>query len=51
MTMTVYDYVALKRYIASLFDGRVDGRVDVVDREASIRYLRPRAGSDAVYAF
>ena len=46
-TMTVYDYVALKRYIASLFDGRVD----VVDRQALKPHLRSRAESDAVYAF
>ena len=35
--MSVYDYVGLKRYIASLFDGRVD----VIDREALKPSVRP----------
>jgi predicted nucleotidyltransferase len=46
-TMSVYDYVGLKRYIASLFDGRVD----VIDREALKPHVRPAATADAVYAF
>jgi len=45
--MSVYDYVGLKRYIASLFDGRVD----VVNRDGLKPYIRPTAESDAVYAF
>ena len=45
--MSVYDYVGLKRYIAGLFDGRVD----VVNREALKPYVRPAATADAVYAF
>lgn len=45
--MSVYDYAGLKRYIASLFDGRVD----VLDREALKPYVRPPAEGDAVYAF
>jgi hypothetical protein len=45
--MSVYDYVGLKRYIASLFDGPVD----VIDREGLKPYLRPPAEADAVYAF
>jgi uncharacterized protein len=45
--MSVYDYVGLKEYIASLFDGPVD----VVDREALKPYVRPPAEGDAVYAF
>ena len=45
--MSVYDYVGLKRYIASLFDGRVD----VVSRDALKPYVRPAATADAVYAF
>ena len=45
--MSVYDYVGLKRYIASLFDGRVD----VIDREALKSHVRPAATGDAVYAF
>jgi uncharacterized protein len=43
----VYDYVDLKEYIASLFDGRVD----VVSRDALKPYVRPAATADAVYAF
>ena|SRR5271170_3519434 len=45
--MSVYDYVGLKRYIASLFDGRVD----VVNRDGLKPYIRPTAESAAVYAF
>ena len=47
MEMSVYDYVGLKRYIAGLFDGRVD----VVSRDALKPYVRPVATADAVYAF
>ena len=43
----VYEYVRLKEYIASLFDGRVD----VVSREGLKPYVRPVAIADAVYAF
>src|SRR4051812_42882915 len=46
-SISVYDYVALKEYIASLFDGPVD----VVSREALKPYVRPAATADAVYAF
>ncbi len=45
--LSVYDYVGLKEYIASLFDGRVD----VVDRNGLKPYVRPAATADAVYAF
>jgi uncharacterized protein len=45
--MSVYDYVGLKRYIASL----IDGPVDVIEREALKPYIRPPAEADAVYAF
>jgi len=45
--VTVYDYVALQNYIASLFDGPVD----VVDREGLKPYVRPVATADAIYAF
>ncbi len=45
--VTVFDYVGLKEYIASLFDGPVD----VVDREGLKPYVRPAATSDAIYAF
>ena len=45
--MSVYDYVGLKRYIAGLFDGRVD----VVNRQSLKHYVRPAATADAVNAF
>jgi predicted nucleotidyltransferase len=45
--VTVYDYVAIKQYIASLFDGPVD----VVDRDGLKPYVRPAATADAIYAF
>jgi len=44
--VTVYDYVALKDYIAQLFDGPVD----VVDREGLKPFIRPPATGDAIYA-
>ena len=44
---TVYDYVAIKDYIANLFDGRVD----VVDRDALKPFIRPPVAADAIYAF
>jgi predicted nucleotidyltransferase len=43
----VYEYVALKDYIAGLFDGKVD----VVSREGLKPYVRPAATADAIYAF
>ena len=43
----VYEYVALKDYIAGLFDGPVD----VVSRDGLKPYVRPAATTDAVYAF
>ena len=43
----VYEYVRLKEYIASLFDGRVD----VVSREGLKPFVRPVAIADAIYAF
>jgi uncharacterized protein len=45
-TVTVYDYVGLKEFIASLFDGPVD----VVNRDGLKPWLRP-SSTDAVYAF
>ncbi len=45
--LSVYDYVGLKRYIASLFDGPID----VIDRQALKPHVRPPAEGDAVYAF
>lgn len=45
--ISVYDYVGLKEFIASLFDGRVD----VVSRDGLKPYVRPAATADAVYAF
>jgi uncharacterized protein len=46
-SVTIYDYVDLKNYIASLFEGPVD----VVDREGLKPYVRPAAMADAIYAF
>lgn len=43
----VYEYVALKDYIAGLFEGPVD----VVSRAGLKPYVRPAATTDAVYAF
>ena len=43
----VYEYVGLKDYIASLFDGPVD----VVSRDGLKPYVRPAATTDAIYAF
>jgi predicted nucleotidyltransferase len=45
--VTLFDYVGLKDYIASLFGERVD----VIDREALKPHLRAPATRDAVYAF
>ena len=41
--LSVYDYVGLKRYITSLFDGPVD----VVERQGLKPYIRPPAETDA----
>jgi predicted nucleotidyltransferase len=46
-SISVYDYVGLKDYIASLFEGPVD----VVNREGLKPYVRPAATADAIYAF
>jgi predicted nucleotidyltransferase len=43
----VYEYVGLKEYIASLFDGPVD----VVNLQGLKPYVRPAATADAIYAF
>jgi len=43
----VYEYVGLKEYIASLFDGPVD----VVNRDGLKPYVKPAATADAIYAF
>jgi predicted nucleotidyltransferase len=45
--ITVFDYVDLKQYIASLFDGPVD----VVNRDGLKSHVRPAAMDDAIYAF
>src|ERR1700733_6554529 len=45
--VSIYDYVGLKDYIASLFEGPGD----VVNREGLKSYVRPAATADAVYAF
>src|SRR6516162_7428582 len=43
----VYEYVAIKDYIAGLFDTRVD----VVRRDRLRPFVRPAATGDAIYAF
>jgi predicted nucleotidyltransferase len=43
----VWEYVDLKEYISSLFDGPVD----VVSRECLKPFVRPAATAEAVYAF
>jgi predicted nucleotidyltransferase len=45
--LTVFDYVDLKDYIGSLFDGPVD----VVNRDGLKPYVRPAATANAIYAF
>ena len=45
--ITVFDYVALKDYIAGLFDRPVD----VVSRDGLKPYVRPAVTVDAIYAF
>jgi uncharacterized protein len=45
--LSVYDYVGLKRYIASLFDGPVD----VVDREGLKPYIGAPTETDSLNAF
>src|SRR5438552_1493318 len=45
--VTVFDYVGVKDYIASLFAQPVD----VIDREALKPHLRRPSARDAVYAF
>jgi uncharacterized protein len=43
----IYEYVAIKDYIAGLFEIRVD----VVRRDRLKPYIRPVATRDAIYAF
>lgn len=43
----VYEYVRIKEFIASLFEGRVD----VVHRQGLKPHVRPAATADALYAF
>jgi len=45
--LTVFDYVGIREYIASLFDGPVD----VVDREGLKPHLRQPVTRDLVNAF
>ena len=45
--VTIFDYVGLKTYIATLFERPVD----VIDREALKPHLRRPTVQDAVYAF
>ena len=45
--VTMFDYVDIKAYIESLFQGQVD----VVNREGLKPLVRPRVAADAIYAF
>ena len=45
--LSVYEYVGLKEYVASLFEGSVD----VVSRDGLKPYVAPAATADAIYAF
>jgi len=45
--ISIFDYVGLKEYIASLFDRPVD----VVSRDGLKPHVRPAATADAIYAF
>jgi hypothetical protein len=47
VSIGIYEYVALKDYVASLFDARVD----VVNRDNLKPYVKPAATADAIYAF
>src|SRR4029079_2534015 len=44
---TIYEYIRLKEFVASLFDGPVD----VIDRDALKPHLRAPATADTLYAF
>jgi predicted nucleotidyltransferase len=44
---SIYGYMGVKEYVASLFDGPVD----VIDRDALKPYLRGPSARDAIYAF
>jgi predicted nucleotidyltransferase len=44
---SIYEYMRLKDYVASLFEGPVD----VIDRNALKPHLRAPSARDAVYAF
>ena len=45
--VTMFDYVDIKAYIASLFQQPVD----VVNCDGLKPFVRPRAAADAIYAF
>ncbi|AXK80870.1 DNA polymerase III subunit beta [Pseudolabrys taiwanensis] len=44
---TIYDYVALKEFVAGLFEGPVD----VIDRAGLKPHLRAPSARDSIYAF
>lgn len=45
--LTIFDYVAIKRYVAGLFDQPVD----VINRDRLKQHLRQSSLRDAAYAF
>ncbi len=44
---TIYQYVAVQQFVASLFDGPVD----VIDREGLKPHLRAPSARESIYAF
>jgi uncharacterized protein len=47
LSLDIFAYAGLKRYVAELFQGPVD----VINKEALKPYLRQPVSADAVYAF
>jgi uncharacterized protein len=47
LSLDIFAYAGLKRYVAELFSGRVD----VVNKDALKPHLRVPVSADAVYAF
>ena len=47
LSLDIFAYAGLKRYVADLFSGRVD----VVNKEALKPHLRQPVSADALYAF
>ena len=50
-SVTLYDYVALKRYVSTVLKRRFKCPVDVIDLDGMRGFARPAAERDALYAF